>query len=63
MRTFVKLRSFLSMETTLADKVGKLEKITNQLFKVVFERLDTLEGGLPSLPKDRKKIGLSPPRK
>jgi hypothetical protein len=60
MRTFVKLRSFLSMETTLADKVGRLEKTTNHLFKVVFERLDTLEGGLPSLPKDRKKIGLSP---
>ena len=59
MRTFVKLRSFLSMETTLADKVGRLEKTTNHLFKVVFERLDTLEEGLPSLPKERKKIGLS----
>lgn len=59
MRTFVKLRSFLSMETTLNDKVGKLEKSTNHLFKIVFERLDTLEEGLPSHPKDRKKIGLS----
>ena len=48
------------METTLADNVGRLEKSTNHLFKVVFERLDTLEEGLPSLSKDRKKIGLSP---
>lgn len=59
MRTFVKLRSFLSMETTLTDKVGKLEKSTNHLFKVVFERLDNLESGLPSHSKDRKKIGLN----
>lgn len=59
MRTFVRLRSFLSMETTLADKVGRLERDTTELFKVVFTRLDSLEGGLPSLPKDRKRIGLS----
>ncbi len=59
MRTFVRLRSFLSMETTLTDKVGRLEKDTTELFKVVFLRLDNLEKGLPSLPKDRKKIGLS----
>jgi ORF6N domain len=59
MRIFVKRRSFLSLETNLANKVGKLEKTTTHLFKVVFERLDTLERGQPSLPKDRKKIGLS----
>lgn len=58
-RTFVKLRSFLAMEGTLTEKVGILEKSTNHLFKVVFERLDNLEEGLPSLPKERKKIGLS----
>jgi len=44
MRTFVRLRSFLAMETTLNERVGKLEKNTNQLFKIVFERLDTLDG-------------------
>lgn len=43
MRTFVRLRSYHAMETTLAEKVGKLEKSTNHLFKVVFERLDSLE--------------------
>lgn len=58
MRTFVKLRSFLAMESALSDRVGKLEKNTTQLFKIVFERLDNLEEGLPSHPKDRKKIGL-----
>lgn len=59
MRTFVRLRSFLAMETTITDKVGKLEKATNELFKIVFERLDDLEEGLPCHPKDRKKIGLN----
>lgn len=59
MRTFVRLRSFLSMETTLVDKAGRLEKDTTELFKVVFLRLDNLEQGLPTHPKDRKKIGLS----
>jgi ORF6N domain len=60
MRTFIKLRSFLAMDSSLADRVGKLEKSTNQLFKAVFERLDDLEEGLPDHPKDRKRIGLKP---
>ncbi len=59
MRTFVRLRSFLSMETTLQEQVGLLERDTTELFKVVFQRLDHLERGLPHLPKNRKKIGLS----
>lgn len=59
MRTFVRLRSFLAMETTISEKVGRLEKSTNHLFKVVFERLDALEEGLPEHPNDRKKIGLT----
>ena len=59
MRTFVRLRSFLAMDTTISEKVGRLEKSTNHLFKVVFERLDALEEGLPQHPKDRKKIGLT----
>lgn len=63
MRTFVKLRSFLAMETTLSERVGNLEKTTNHLFKVVFERLDGLEEAeLPKYdhPHDRKRIGLKP---
>jgi hypothetical protein len=59
MRTFIKLRSFLAMESSLAEQVSKLEKNTNQLFRIVFERLDNLEEGLPSHPKDRKRIGLN----
>lgn len=58
MRTFVKLRSFLAMESSLSDHVDKLEKGTNQLFKIVFERLDTLDDQInPKLPDKRKKIG------
>lgn len=59
MRTFVRLRSFLAIETTLSDKVSRLEKNTNHLFKIVFERLDSLEEGLPAHLGDRKKIGLT----
>jgi len=58
MRTFVRLRSFLAMESGLAEKMDKLELNTNHLFKVVFERLDSLEETLPEHPRDRKRIGL-----
>jgi len=58
MRTFTKLRSFLSMESSLKGEVGQLKKDTNHLFKIVFERLDDLEQGLPAHPKDRKRIGI-----
>jgi hypothetical protein len=59
MRTFTKLRSFLSMDNSLEARVGNVEKGTNKLFKIVFERLDTLEEQIiPKLPANRKKIGL-----
>lgn len=59
MRTFTRLRSFLSMESTLKEEVGKLKDGTNQLFKIVFERLDNLEDQITSkLLANRKKIGL-----
>jgi len=59
MRTFVRLRSFLAMESNLTDKVGRLEQSTNHLSKVVFERLDSIEDDItPHLPKARPKIGL-----
>lgn len=57
-RTFIKLRSFLAMENSLSERVSKLEQGTNKLFKVVFERLDSLEDVTPSLRPNRKKIGL-----
>lgn len=57
-RTFIKLRSFLSMESTLEAKVNKLQEGTNKLFKVVFERLDSVEEATPALRSNRKKIGI-----
>lgn len=63
MRTFVRLRSFLAMESNLTEKVGRLEQTTNHLFKVVFERLDALEEvDIPKYehPADRPRIGFRP---
>jgi hypothetical protein len=58
-RTLIRLRIYLAMENSLTEKLNKMEQGTNKLFKVVFERLDALEEGLPEHPKDRKKIGLA----
>lgn len=64
MRTFTKLRSFLSMDNSLEGRVGNLEKGTHKLFKIVFERLDTLyEQITPRLSANRKKIGLKQDQK
>ena len=58
MRIFTKLRSFLLLEKNLNDRVTNLEEGTSKLFKIVFERLDTLESEAPSIPKKRRKIGI-----
>ncbi|MBL7666296.1 MAG: ORF6N domain-containing protein [Bacteriovoracaceae bacterium] len=58
MRTFVKIRRILATDQTLSEKIAELEKGTNKLFKIVFDRLDSLETDLPILPSKRKKIGL-----
>lgn len=59
MRIFTRLRSFLMLEKDLSDRVTKLEQGTNQMFKVVFERLDNYEEIVtPRLPGNRKKVGL-----
>jgi hypothetical protein len=59
MRIFTRLRSFLMLERDLSDRVTKLEQGTNQMFKVVFERLDNYEEMVtPRLPGNRKKVGL-----
>lgn len=64
MRTFTKLRSFLAMESSLKNEMGQLKRDTNQLFKIVFERMDNLEEQItPKLPAHRKKISLQPNRK
>ena len=58
-RTFVKLRSFLCMENSTDHKVDQLEKKTNKLFKIVFERMDSYDEMVtPKLPSHRKKIGI-----
>ncbi len=57
-RTFIRLRSFLSMESSLSEKFNRLEQGTNKLFKVVFERLNAVEDATPALRPNRKKIGL-----
>jgi hypothetical protein len=60
MRTFIKLRSFLSMEAALHERIGEFEENSTKLFKVVFERLNSIEEDLtPKLPGNRKKIGLN----
>lgn len=58
MRIFTRLRSFLVMENSLSDRISKLEDGTNKLFKIVFERLDSIEDEAPILKPNRKKIGL-----
>lgn len=59
MRIFTRLRSFLMLEKDLSERVTKLEQGTNQMFKVVFERLDNYEELVtPRLPNNRKKVGL-----
>jgi hypothetical protein len=59
MRIFTKLRSFLLLENQMNDRMGKLEENTSKLFKIVFERLDSIEEDItPHLPKGRSKIGI-----
>lgn len=54
MRTFTKLRSFLAMESNQEEMAD-----TSKLFKIIFERLDTIEKiVMPKTDPNRKKIGL-----
>lgn len=65
MRTFTKIRSMINSDTVIAKRIKELEQETDQLFKVVFDRLDevdikisTLSRELPALSPKRKRIGL-----
>lgn len=58
MRIFTKLRAFHLMEQELVNRMDQMEKSTDKIFRIVFERLDELETGLPSLSVKRRKIGL-----
>lgn len=58
-RTFIRLRSFLAMESSLQERIGLIEQNSTKLFKSIFTRLDNIEEDLaPKLPANRKKIGL-----
>lgn len=58
-RVFNQMRSYLAIENVNADKISKLEKNTNKLFRIVLERMDNLEEVVDSkLPSRKKKIGL-----
>jgi hypothetical protein len=57
-RIFVKMRKLLASEESLTDKLEQLEKNSDKLFRIVFQRLDNVEKNVPLLPKDRNKIGL-----
>jgi hypothetical protein len=47
------------LEMDLSERVTKLEQGTNQMFKVVFERLDNYEETItPRLAGNRKRVGL-----
>jgi hypothetical protein len=59
LKCFTKRRSFFAMENSIEERVTNLEKGTHKLFKIVFERLDTVEDLVTSkLPANRKNIGL-----
>jgi len=58
MRTFTKLRKLLASGESLAQKVDDLEKGTDKLFRIVFERLEVVEANIPIHDPDRKKIGI-----
>ena len=58
MRIFTKLRSFLLFEKELVNRVDRLEADTTEVFKVVFEKLDSLDEQLPTHKNDRVRIGI-----
>jgi hypothetical protein len=57
-KMFIRLRKYLASDELLVDRVEQLEKGTDKLFRIIFERLENIEQEVPSLPKNRKKIGL-----
>lgn len=65
MRAFTKMRAIILNDEVLSKRMQELEKGTNKIFRLVFERLDTVDEEIlvlkrekPLLPAKRKKIGL-----
>jgi len=46
-RTFVQMRKVLLEDQSLLHKINELEKGSNKLFQIIFERLDDLEANIP----------------
>jgi hypothetical protein len=60
MRIFTRLRSFLLLEQEIRSELDNLKKGTSGMFKVVFERMDSLEDLItPKLNPKRNKIGIT----
>jgi len=55
-RVFFRLREVLRMNPELSEKLEVLEKNTDRLFRIVFERSETLEENQIPIPP-RKRIG------
>jgi len=58
MRTLFKLRDLVLAEQNADSKIKELEKNTNDLFKLVFTRLEQVERNTPLLSPKRRKIGI-----
>lgn len=65
MRTFTNMRAILLNDDVLSKRMQELEKGTNKVFRLVFERLDAVDEEIlelksekPLLPTKRKRIGL-----
>jgi hypothetical protein len=65
MRTFTKIRSLIDSDKIIAKRITELQKEANELFEVVFDRLDEvdlkiskLKRELPALSPKRRRIGL-----
>jgi hypothetical protein len=59
MRTFVKLRSYLVLDSSNKEEINKLKQETHYLFKEVFKRLNEIDTKItPKLSQNRKKIGI-----
>ena len=58
MRTFIELRDHFRQGRDLGSELTDLKKNTNQLFRIVFERLDQLDDSGPVRSPDRRNIGI-----
>jgi hypothetical protein len=58
MRLFNQFRNFLLLESKIDNKITNLEAKTAQVFKKVFERMDSYDKQVTLNTRDKKKIGL-----